>query len=170
MTKTRSTPTFAGLKPASCKARRAAQRCSKKSDTKCEIVLRRTLWGMGLRYRRLVPGIAGRPDIVFPRQRLAVFCDGDFWHGRDLDSRVARLARGHNASYWIEKIRTNVRRDRATSDRLAAEGWDVVRLWETDILRDPEGAAAVVAARLRTTAGDAPNSRLQRTVRSAARR
>jgi DNA mismatch endonuclease (patch repair protein) len=157
MGKTRSTPTFAGLKPASRKARRAAQGCSKKSDTRCELVLRRTLWAMGLRYRRLLRGIPGRPDIVFPRQRLVVFCDGDFWHGRDLDSRLALLARGHNASYWIEKIPTNVRRDRAISDRLGAEGWQVVRLWETDILRDPEAAAAVVAARLRAAEGEAPN-------------
>jgi DNA mismatch endonuclease (patch repair protein) len=157
MGKTRSTPTFAGLKPASRKACRAAQGCSKKSDTRCELVLRRTLWAMGLRYRKLLRGIAGRPDIVFPRQRLVVFCDGGFWHGRDLDSRLALLARGHNASYRIEKIPTNVRRDRAISDRLGAEGWQVVRLWETDILPDPEAAAAVVAARLRAAEGEAPN-------------
>lgn len=149
MTKTRSTPTFAGLKPASRKARRAAQGCSKKSDTKCETLLRHTLWTMGLRYRRSLPGIPGRPDLVFPRERVLVFCDGDFWHGRDLEPRLARLSQGHNAPYWVEKIRSNVKRDRAVSERLSAEGWHVVRLWETDILRDPAGAAEVVATRLR---------------------
>lgn len=152
MTNTRSTPSFTGLKPASLKARRAAQRASKKSDTKCEVVLRKTLWAMGLRYRRSVPGMAGRPDLVFPRGRVVVFCDGDFWHGRDLDSRLARLSRGHNASYWVEKIRTNVKRDRAVSERLSEQGWHVVRLWETDILGDPAGAAACVAASLRNVA------------------
>ena len=149
MTTNRSTPTFAGLKPASLKARRAAQGASKKSDTKCEVVLRQTLCAMGLRYRRSVPGIPGRPDFVFPRERVVVFCDGDFWHGRNLQSRLARLSRGHNAPYWVEKICTNVQRDNAVSQRLSAVGWDVVRLWETDILRDPVGAAALVGARLR---------------------
>jgi DNA mismatch endonuclease (patch repair protein) len=170
MKNARTTPSFKGLHPSSLSARRAARGSSKQTDTKCEVVLGQMLRAIGLRFGRGVLGLPGRPDFVFPRQRLVVFCDGDFWHGRDLDSRLARLARGHNASYWIEKIRTNVRRDRATSDRLAAEGWRVVRLWETDILRDPEAAAAVVVARLRTADGEAPNSRFQRTVRCAARR
>jgi DNA mismatch endonuclease (patch repair protein) len=170
MKRQRSTPSFAGRHPASPGARQAARGASKKGDTKCEVVLRRTIWAMGLRYRRLVPGIPGRPDLLFPRQRIAVFCDGDFWHGRDLESRLARLSRGHNAPYWVEKIRTNVQRDRAVSERLSAEGWHVVRLWETEILCDPVGAAAVVAAHLRNACTAAPNNRLQRTVRCAARR
>ena len=148
MTTKRSTPAFTGLKPASLKARRAAQGASKKNDTKCEVVLRQTLWAMGLRYRISVPGIAGRPDLVFPREKVVVFCDGDFWHGRNLQSRLARLSKGHNAPYWTKKIRANVQRDITVSQSLVAEGWDVVRLWETDILRDPFGAATAVAARL----------------------
>jgi DNA mismatch endonuclease (patch repair protein) len=141
----RSTPSFTGLHPASASARRAAKGASKKMGTKCELALRRALWAMGIRYRKCVPGLAGRPDLILPRYRVVIFCDGDFWHGRDLDSRLARLARGHNASYWTEKIRTNVQRDHAVSERLTREGWLVIRLWETDILRDPKGAAAVVA-------------------------
>lgn len=155
--KNRSTPTFAGLRPASIGARRAAQAASRKSNTKCEVVLRQALWALGLRYRRSIPGIPGRPDLVFPRQRVVIFCDGDFWHGRNLQSRLARLSHGHNASYWVEKIRKNVQRDTAVSTILSAQGWHVVRLWETDILRDPGGAALVVAARLRK-AREAANS------------
>ena len=124
----RDTPSFAGRSPASDRAHCAAQGASKKKDTKCELELRRALWADGLRYRTCVPGLAGRPDIVFPRERVAVFCDGDFWHGRDLEARLTRLAGGHNAPYWVEKIRTNVLRDRATTRRLRAEGWTVPAL------------------------------------------
>src|SRR5262245_18005673 len=104
----RSTPSFAGRIPASRNASRAAQGSSNKTNSKCELVLRRALWAAGLRYRKSMSGLAGCPDIVFPRQKVVVFCDGDFWHGRDLDARLSRLARGHNAPYWVDKIRTNV--------------------------------------------------------------
>ncbi len=164
----RGTPSFMGLHPASASARRAARGASKKMDSRCELVLRRALWAMGLRYRKCVPELAGRPDLIFPRHRAVVFCDGNFSHGRDLDSRLARLAQGHNAPYCMKKIRTNVRRDHAVSERLTREGWHVVRLSATDILRDPEGAAAVVAARLQDTGAAASNNSMQRPALRAA--
>jgi DNA mismatch endonuclease (patch repair protein) len=74
--------------------------------------------------------------VVFIKQRVAVFCDGDFWHGRDLESRLAKLARGHNAAYWIAKIQRNVERDRKTTSALDAAGWIVLRFWETEVLRE----------------------------------
>jgi DNA mismatch endonuclease Vsr len=63
--------------------------------------LRRELWRRGLRYRLHHPGLPGRPDIVFTRPRVVVFCDEDFWYGRDLSKRLAALAAGHNAAYWL---------------------------------------------------------------------
>jgi DNA mismatch endonuclease (patch repair protein) len=145
----RRTPSFTGLAPASQRARRAARGSSKKRGTKCELALRRLLRAKGLRYRLNVSGLPGKPDIVFLQPRIAVFCDGDFWHGRDLKARLTRLAAGHNATYWLHKIRTNVERDRRHTQRLIAYGWRVLRLWETDILRDPEAAAARVEALVR---------------------
>jgi DNA mismatch endonuclease, patch repair protein len=96
---------------------------------------------MGLRYRLDVSTLPGRPDIVLAKHRLVVFCDGDFWHGRNLDARLAKLAGGHNAAYWVKKISSNVARDRGHDASLRAAGWRVIRLWEGDILRDSEGAA-----------------------------
>jgi len=148
MDKIRATPSFRGRRAATPAARRAAQGASKKTDTSCELVLRRALWASGFRYRLHHSEVPGRPDLVFMRQRIAVFCDGDFWHGRNLDARVARLARGHNAPYWTEKITKNVARDRFVTKRLTAEGWRVIRLWETDISRDPWGAVAIIAKEL----------------------
>lgn len=139
---------FKGLKAASATASSVARAASKKKNTRCEIALRRELWRRGLRYRLHHERLQGRPDLVFVRERLAVFCDGDFWHGRDLALRLAKLAGGHNAAYWVKKVRGNVERDLRNSAALVASGWHVVRLWETDIIRDPVAAADAVAAAL----------------------
>jgi len=80
------------------------------------------------------------------RHRVAVFVDGDFWHGRNLEQRLERLARGHNAPYWVEKIRTNVARDTRVTSALEEAGWAVVRLWESDVRADPKRAALRVQA------------------------
>jgi DNA mismatch endonuclease, patch repair protein len=87
----------------------------------------------------------GRPDIVFTRERVVVFCDGDFWHGRDLECRLAKLSRGHNATYWVAKVQRNVARDRENQQALEAAGWTVVRVWETDVLRTAGHSADRIA-------------------------
>lgn len=138
-------PSFSGLQPASPRSSRAAKGASAKGNTRCELALRRELWRRGYRYRLHVPGLPGRPDIVFARHGLVVFCDGDFWHGRNLDARLEKLAKGHNASYWVAKVRRNVARDRETSSALKVEGWFVLRLWETDVLRAPGESANRIA-------------------------
>jgi DNA mismatch endonuclease (patch repair protein) len=130
----RTTPSFDGFHPASERASAAARGASTKTNTRCEQALRRELWRRGLRYRLHHPGLPGRPDIVFARQRVVVFCDGDFWHGRDLTRRLAALAAGHNATYWLAKVQGNVERDRRQTGALEASGWTVLRFWETDIL------------------------------------
>ena len=141
----RRTPSFTGLGPASKNASTAARGASRKTDTRCELVLRHELWSRGLRYRLHVSQLLGRPDIVFPRERVVVFCDGDFWHGRDLVCRLARLSRGHNSTYWVAKVQRNVARDRENQRALEVAGWTVVRVWETDVLRAPGRAADRVA-------------------------
>ncbi len=88
--------------------------------------------------------LPGRPDVVFTRQKVAVFVDGDFWHGHDLSARLAKLASGHNAPYWVAKITANVERDQRVSETLRSRGWLVVRLWESRVRGDPQAAAAVV--------------------------
>lgn len=140
----RTSPSYTGLTPASRRASRAAKGASRKRDTRCELLLRRALWALGLRYRVAVPSLPGTPDIVLTKFRLVVFCDGDFWHGRSLDARLAKLNKGHNGAYWAAKIRRNVERDRMHDAQLEAMGWRVLRLWETDIVRDPEGLAKEV--------------------------
>lgn len=98
-----------------------------------------------MRYRIDVTNLVGRPDLVFRAARVVVFCDGDYWHGRDLDRRLAKLAAGHNAPYWVAKITSNVERDRRVTAALEHEGWLVLRYWETDIKKSAPVIAREVA-------------------------
>jgi G:T-mismatch repair DNA endonuclease (very short patch repair protein) len=75
-----------------------------------------------------------------------VFCDGDFWHGRDWLQRRRRLAKGSNAPYWLDKIATNRMRDRRVNRQIRRRGWTVVRIWETDILADSQRELSKVVA------------------------
>lgn len=120
----------------------------KATETKCERLLRSALWRMGFRYRKNVRDLPGRPDIVFRRHRVVVFCDGDFWHGRNWPHRRKRLKRGANASYWVAKIRANMQRDKRHNTKLRRLGWTVMRLWELDILADTQKAASAIAQEL----------------------
>src|SRR5579885_2179886 len=137
-------PSFAGLVPASSSSSRAKQ-ANRKRDTKPELLLRHTLWRMGLRYNTCVTSLPGSPDIVFPRLKLAVFCDGDFWHGRNWPVLHAKLQEGANRQYWVAKIARNRERDAEVDQALQQLGWRVLRLWETDIRKDPRTAAECVA-------------------------
>jgi DNA mismatch endonuclease (patch repair protein) len=113
------------------------------------VTLRRILWAAGCRYRKNVPGLLGRPDIVFPGPKIAVFCDGDFWHGRDWEARRVKLSNGTNAAYWLAKIQRNIERDRQNTRRLEEMGWAVLRFWESEIRAAPFGVAALVLEALR---------------------
>ena len=140
----RTTPSFKGLSPASITASRIAIAASAKRDTRPEQLLQRALRDKGLRCRVDVGSLPGRPDVVFSKLRLVVFCDGDFWHGRDLPRRLARLAAGHNAPYWVAKINSNVKRDHRVERLLKELGWDFLRFWESDICANPKSVANVV--------------------------
>lgn len=140
---TRKVPSFIGLRPASVASSRS-KRANPRRDTMHELILRRELWRIGLRYRKNVETMPGKPDIVFVNARVAVFCDGDFWHGRNWKKLRPKLKQGTNAAYWSAKIATNIERDRRNNDLLEKAGWRVIRFWETDIKRDPLAAADYV--------------------------
>lgn len=149
----RGTPSYKGLSPASPIASRAAVAASVKRDTGPELMLRRALRGKGLRSRVDVASLPGRPDLVIPAARLAIFCDGDFWHGKNLRRRLQKLAAGHNSAYWVEKIKSNVARDRRIRRVLEDSGWMVVRVWESEVRADPERAAETILKAIRSGQG-----------------
>ena len=116
----------------------------KSKDTRPEIMLRKELWHRGLRFQKNVKSLYGKPDIVFTHVRLAVFCDGDFWHGnnwaiRGYGSFEQELRR--YSPQWSAKIKANVARDKIATDKLTADGWYVIRLWESDIKKDVKSCA-----------------------------
>jgi DNA mismatch endonuclease (patch repair protein) len=116
-------------------------------DTKPEIRLRKLLWLCGLRGYRLRAKLPGRPDIVFTRARVAIFVDGCFWHGCPTcgDGR----APSSNTGYWSAKRAGNKDRDARRTRELEVMGWTVVRLWEHDVMKDPEECIARIERLLR---------------------
>ncbi len=101
-----------------------------KKDTSIEIILRSALWRRGIRFRKNVKSILGTPDIVIKKYHLVVFCDGDFWHGKDLHN-----IKSHK-KFWDEKIKRNQERDLEYTIQLRDEGWTVLRFWESEIKKD----------------------------------
>jgi DNA mismatch endonuclease (patch repair protein) len=113
-------------------------------DSKAELALRRALHARGLRYRLHARDVAGRPDLVIRSRRLAVFVDGDMWHGNEHHRRgLSSLADlfPTRTDWWVAKIERNMQRDREVNARLAADGWTVIRIWESEVLADPAKAA-----------------------------
>lgn len=108
-------------------------------DTTPELVLRRALHARGHRYRVHLRSVPGRPDLAFPSARVAVFVDGDFWHGRDLASWADKLP-----PKWRAKITRNVERDAEVELELESAGWRVVRVWAKDLRKGLDAAVAAV--------------------------
>lgn len=107
------------------------------TDTKAEIMLRHALWHKGIRYRKNYKGLPGKPDIVITRCHIAIFVDGEFWHGRNFDANQYKIK--SNRSYWVKKIRRNQERDMEINEILTEAGWCVLRFWESDIKKDLSG-------------------------------
>jgi DNA mismatch endonuclease (patch repair protein) len=119
----------------------------KSKDTRPEIALRKALWSMGLRYRINYKKLPGKPDIVFTKAKIAVFCDGDYWHGhnwavRGLKSLDEELS--HYSEFWSNKIRGNISRDETVNNELKNMGWHVIRIWESDIKIDVTKCASQI--------------------------
>ena len=108
---------------------------------------------LGLAASKCQGELIGRPDFIFNDEKVAVFCDGDFWHGNNWKKTRPKLAQGANPRYWVEKIAYNRRRDRLINRLLQKAGWKVVRLWESDIVKDPLTAAPLVGKKLTQPCG-----------------
>ncbi len=144
-------PSFKGYVSSSLMASGTKSR-NRAKNTKPEICLRRALFTRGARYRLHASGLPGKPDIVFAGAKVAIFVDGDFWHGRNWRARKKLLAEGSNSEYWVAKIGSNRIRDAHHTATLTKLGWRVVRIWESDIRvgvdRQAELVLRVVKSRL----------------------
>jgi len=104
----------------------------KSKNSQMELKLRRKLFSLGYRYRVHYKKIYGKPDIIFPRQKIAIFCDSHFWHGYKFNKALKGKLKT-NRNYWVNKIEKNIKRDKIVTKRLKNEGWIVIRFWEHQI-------------------------------------
>lgn len=116
----------------------------KNKDTDIEMKLRKALWEKGYRYRKNFKGLPGKPDIVLTKYKIAIFCDSEFFHGKDWESLKEQLQRGKNAEFWIRKISENRRRDEEIDKQLMFLDWKVLRFWGKDIKKDVNQCIRVV--------------------------
>lgn len=126
--------------------RRRCMQANKGTGTSIELMLGQALWHAGLRYRKHAKGVPGKPDFCFKGKKVAVFCDGEFWHGRDWAEKKKRIH--SNQDFWYGKIERNIARDQSVTEKLRREGWTVLRFWESDIRKHLDDCVAMVRAAL----------------------
>lgn len=107
--------------------------CIKSNDTSIEVMLRKALWHEGIRYRKNYKALPGKPDIALTKYKIAIFCDGEFWHGKDLmiNKRIPKK----NQDFWISKIERNIKRDNEIDAKLFQQGWLVLHFWGDEIMK-----------------------------------
>lgn len=114
-------------------------------DTGIEVSLRKALWHKGYRYRKNYRALPGKPDIAITKQKIAIFCDSEFFHGKNWEESLhAQIMRGSNAEFWEKKITRNMERDVEVTRQLEALGWTVLRFWGKEIEKDLDGCIRVV--------------------------
>lgn len=116
----------------------------KSQNTSIELKLRKLLWHRGYRYRKNYKLLPGKPDIVITKYKIAIFCDSEFFHGKDWDILRPRIEHGNNPQYWLKKIARNMERDEEINRQLVFLGWTVIRFWGKDILKNPDECIKVI--------------------------
>ena len=116
----------------------------KNKDTGIEIKLRKALWEKGYRYRKNYSELPGKPDIVLTKYKIAIFCDSEFFHGKDWQVLKPQLERGKNSEFWINKISKNIQRDEDINKQLCYMGWTVIRFWGKEITKNIDECVKVI--------------------------
>lgn len=124
--------------------RKKNMRNIRSSDTVIEKMLRKALWAKGYRYRKNYKSLPGSPDIALTKYKIAIFCDGEFFHGKDWEVLKPKLANSNNSDYWISKISKNIERDSDVNKQLLFLGWTVVRFWGNDIKKHTDDCIRVI--------------------------
>ena len=113
-------------------------------DTKIELCLRKALWEKGYRYRKNYRELPGKPDIVITKYKIAIFCDSEFFHGKDWEVLKPRLEKGDNGNFWVRKIARNMEHDDEINKELLFLGWTVIRFWGREILKNTDECIKVI--------------------------
>lgn len=105
----------------------------KTKKNSAEVMLAKSLWHRGYRYRLNYKALPGFPDIALTKYRIAIFIDGEFWHGKDFEQRKTKLK--NNKDYWIEKIQENIDRDLRNDKLLRQMDWYPIHFWSNDVIK-----------------------------------
>ena len=116
----------------------------KGKNTSIEVCLSKALWNKGIRYRKNYNKLPGKPDIAITKYKIAVFCDSEFFHGKDWEVLKPRLEAGNNAEYWVPKISRNRERDEEVNKELLFLGWTVIRFWGKEIKKNTDECVKVI--------------------------
>ena len=126
------------------KQRRKNMQHIRSRDTKIEVLLRTALWRKGYRYRKNYKLLPGKPDIALTKYKIAVFCDGEFFHGKDWETLKVKLKNSNNSEFWLNKISRNIERDEEINKQLSFLGWKVIRFWGNDIRKNLNDCIQVI--------------------------
>ena len=124
--------------------RKKNMRSIKGKDTSIEMILRKALWKKGYHYRKNYKNLPGTPDIALTKYKIAIFCDGEFFHGKDWEILKPRLERGKNSDFLVTKISRNRERDEEINKKLLFMGWIVIRFWRMDIKKNTDEYIRVI--------------------------
>ncbi len=122
--------------------RKKNMRAIKSTGSKIEVALAKSLFSKGYRYRKNDKTVFGKPDLTFKKYKIAIFVDGEFWHGKDWE--VRKHKRMTNKDYWGSKIERNIQRDKEVNAELKRQGWKVLRFWGKQIEKDLEGCMQII--------------------------
>ena len=130
------------MKPLTPEQRHINMSHNRSRDTSIEILLRKALWREGIRYRKNFKKLPGSPDIAITKFKIAIFCDGEFWHGKNWDKNQESLKT--NRHYWVSKIERNIMRDNKNEKELENMGWIVLRFWGNAITKNLESCVTEI--------------------------
>lgn len=117
-------------------------RAIKSTDTKDEVRLAKALWHLGYRYRKNNKTIYGTPDLTFKKQKIAIFVDSEFFHGKDWETQRDRVKT--NTEFWQKKIEKNIQRDIEVNNYLTVKGWKIIRFWSKEVKKDQDSCINVI--------------------------
>ena len=123
---------------------------------KAETALAKKLWSRGYRYRKNYRKLPGSPDIAITKYKVAVFVDGEFWHGENWPERKNKLK--SNREYWIEKIEENIARDKRNDALLIGLGWTPVHFWEKEVKKNIDGCVDRIIEMIEAISLERPES------------
>ncbi|AZA82227.1 very short patch repair endonuclease [Chryseobacterium lactis] len=122
--------------------RRKNMQAIKSKETKEEVLLAKALWNLGYRYRKNNKKILGKPDISFSKYKIAIFVDGEFFHGKDWETQKNRIKT--NRDYWIPKIERNIQRDKEVTEYLLSNNWRVIRFWSKEVKKNLSSCLEII--------------------------